>query len=411
MKIAVINHTIPRPDKASGCKRLWEIMRILADHCVIDYFPDDATTEDSHYKSLLDSIKVNFNKNGYFSLINQFRKKQYDVIFFEFYSIASKYLNAAKRYQPQAVLVVDTVDIHFVRFGMEVESGLRKESSFLHEKKRELKAYRSCDICIAVSNEDGKLISKEGIQSVFTIPNIVTIVNRDIQRKRDPIIAFIGGFKHAPNIHAVIWFLDEIWDKIREKVPNAEFKIAGPDIPHSLLAKVNDSANTTYLGYIPNVNSLYDEAAVCIAPLTYGSGVKGKVNEAMAYGMPLVSTSIGVQGTELIDMVHCSIADTASTFADRVINIMKDTALQQQYTINAQVLAESTCGPRYAEQKLAVFLDHIRTISSSKPLPNTALTNNLLFIFDYIPHKILNILFPDHFIARVRRNFHRLIAH
>src|SRR5262249_38799860 len=146
-------------------------------------------------------------------------------------------------------------------------------------------------------------------------------------RRRGSLL-FVGGFQHAPNADAVLWFVREVRPRLLRIVPDIEVVLVGSSPPPEIRAFV-ESIGVRLTGYVPDTAPYLDRAWVSIAPLRYGAGMKGKVGEAMAAGLPVVTTSIGAEGMELEDGVTALVADTPEAFAEAVRRLCTDDALHQ----------------------------------------------------------------------------------
>lgn len=368
MRIGIFNNRVPRSDQASGCRRLTEIIQILSQDHHVDLFSWEgriSREDEETYCVPLEDMGVCIT----FSRLGRFEKKlyttEYDVVIFEFYSVAERFYPMVVQLQPQARIIVDSVDVHFARFQMEVSQGLMSREDFAREKDRELEIYRKAHLVIAVSDEDAQVLEKEGIAHTAVVTNIVPTAYRDFDRVRDPLAIFVGGFKHAPNVKAMKWFLDSVWPSVLRKVPSGEFNIVGAEMPSDLQTLVEDSVNAEYLGFLPSLDELFGSAAVSVAPLTYGGGVKGKVNEAMAHGIPLVTTHIGIQGIPAKQEVHCLVTDDPTEFAAHIVRLFESTEMQVELGKHAQCLAEETCSREVVSQQLRGILRGIGQRESS----------------------------------------------
>ena len=136
-------------------------------------------------------------------------------------------------------------------------------------------------------------------------------------------LIFVGGFDHRPNVDAMKWFVAQIWPRISDRLSNAVVYIVGSNPPEEIQKAANDRIIVT--GYVDDnkLEELYRKSAVCIVPLRYGSGQKGKVIEAMYMGLPLVCTNIAAEGFPDIEQ-YVAIADCADDFAEKVVYAFND---------------------------------------------------------------------------------------
>ena len=145
-------------------------------------------------------------------------------------------------------------------------------------------------------------------------------------------IVFIGGFAHAPNVDAVLFFTSEIFPLIRARIPDAVLKVIGPD-PTPEISELS-SPNVQILGFVPDVKPIFDRAIVSVAPIRFGAGVKGKVNQSMSFGVPTVVTSIAAEGMYLTHGENALIADDPASFADAVVRLWTSPELWRKVSRN-----------------------------------------------------------------------------
>jgi glycosyltransferase involved in cell wall biosynthesis len=283
---------------------------------------------------------------------------------------------------------------------MEVSKGLLSQEEFAREKHRELEVYTKAHTVIVVSSEEAEVLKQEGIANTAIVTNIVPVVHRDYGKRRSPLAVFVGGFGHAPNIDAVKWFLEAVWTNVLREIPNGEIKIAGPGMPPDLEKLTVESTNAEYVGYLPSLMDFLDLAAVSVAPLTYGGGVKGKVNEAMAHGLPLVTTHVGIQGIPATHEVDCLIADDPTAFAAHIVRLFKSVDLQVKLGKNAQILAEKTCSRDRAIHQLG---DLFGSLERQHRLSRRSLVGKWPLWIRYIQFLFLS------FLKRVKRRIVQLL--
>ena len=119
-----------------------------------------------------------------------------------------------------------------------------------------------------------------------------------------------AAFDHAPNVDAVLYFAREIFPRILDRIPDAMFQVIGPDPTPEICRLASPSIHI--LGFVPDVKPIFDRARVSVAPLRFGAGVKGKVNQSMSLGVPTVVTSIAAEGMYLTHGENAMIADRSA---------------------------------------------------------------------------------------------------
>jgi glycosyltransferase involved in cell wall biosynthesis len=179
-----------------------------------------------------------------------------------------------------------------------------------------------------------------GVQ-VWAVPNGVdTEVFAPAQPdgNRRNAILLCSGLAVYRNRAAALWFARRMFPQIRREVPDAEFWIVGSN-PNREIWRLAESPGIHVTGTVEDVRPYYAMAKVAVAPYRYGEGTKIKVVEAMSCGMPVVSTSIGCQGLEVIDGRHLLIADNEADFSRRVIELLRDPQRAQTLAAAARGLA------------------------------------------------------------------------
>jgi glycosyltransferase involved in cell wall biosynthesis len=153
--------------------------------------------------------------------------------------------------------------------------------------------------------------------------------------KREGLL-FVGGFAHPPNADAVLWFAREIFPLIREQIP-VNFYIVGSKVTDEIKALEQPDNGIIVKGFVTEeeLASLYASCRIVVVPLRYGAGVKGKVIEALYYGAPVVTTSIGAEGIPEADQVMV-VRDEPGTFAEEVIALYNDPDSLRQMSQNTQ---------------------------------------------------------------------------
>ena len=137
-------------------------------------------------------------------------------------------------------------------------------------------------------------------------------------REREGIL-FIGGFEHPPNTDAMVWFVEEILPLVRKSIP-ARLTILGSSPSEEILRLSGPNVEVT--GYLPDVDEHFRRSRVFVAPLRYGAGMKGKVGQAMAHGLPAVMTPVGAEGIGIVDGVHGLVRSLPQEFANAVVELM-----------------------------------------------------------------------------------------
>jgi glycosyltransferase involved in cell wall biosynthesis len=166
--------------------------------------------------------------------------------------------------------------------------------------------------------------------NVLEIPNGVDIEGFSFspQTNPEPNIIFVGNMDYSPNVDAVIYFCNEVLPLLLQENDQYHFYIVGIHPRDEVLALASPSVTVT--GMVDSVVPWYGKAGVCVVPLRAGGGTRLKILESIALGCPVVSTTVGAEGLDLVEGEHLLIADDAASFAEKISSLYADTNLRQR---------------------------------------------------------------------------------
>ena len=143
----------------------------------------------------------------------------------------------------------------------------------------------------------------------------------DAQSSDSPRLLFTGTMNYFPNADAVIYFCNEIFPHVRERYPKARFYIVG-NHPSEQVRRLETQDGVVVTGYVPDVRPYFEKASVFVAPLRAGSGIQTKNLEAMAMGVPVVTTAVGAMGLQAEVGKELRVADTPTAFAEAILHLL-----------------------------------------------------------------------------------------
>lgn len=353
--------SVPRHDWNSGEFRLWSMLRLLVGKYGIYYLPLSLPRTSQQYVHDLQSIGVTVLPEGA-SVAAVLKEHSFKAVILEFYDLAEYFLPRVRLLQPSCRVIVDTVDVHFLREEMmgRVTGDPEIVRKAVDTKKRELRVYSRADVVITVTEEDARALTGECPEvSVRVVPNIHELVPGEAPAKGSGLI-FVGGFNHPPNIDAIVYFCREILPLIQKRVADVRVAIVGSNPPAAVRALCNEAVFVT--GFVPSTTPYLHSSRVSIAPLRFGAGMKGKVGEAMAHGVPVVTTTVGAQGMGLQHGVDVLIADEPASFASAVVNLLTDEGLAELIRKNATNHVARHFTPNQVAPRLNGILEELDTI-------------------------------------------------
>jgi glycosyltransferase involved in cell wall biosynthesis len=248
---------------------------------------------------------------------------------------ARKHIGDVRLHAPQSRVIFDTVDLHFLRTDRQAELTSDPKIRERASEKRQLEydLIDQADETWVVSGVEQKLLreARPG-KSIEIVPTIVDVPGSKTPFSLRRDFLFIGGFQHTPNIDAVIFFLEKIHPLVKEHLSDAKFYIIGDKTPPEVVALATD--NVIVAGLQPDVRPLFESVKLSVAPLRYGAGIKGKINLSMSFGVPVVATSLAVEGIALTDREDILIADEPENFARALIELYESEELWNRLSTN-----------------------------------------------------------------------------
>jgi glycosyltransferase involved in cell wall biosynthesis len=256
--------------------------------------------------------------------------------------VAEALIDSLRKIDKNLRIVFDTVDIGFVR--LEREYKLTGDQRFALEagraKKLETRLARASDRVWCVTATDMAALSKEAPRTpIDIIPTIHPLRDRGVAFEKREGLVFIGGFLHRPNIDAARYFLEEIFPLVSQTLQSVRVTIIGGNVPAEIAEYSSPKISVT--GYVPDVEPLFGSARVFVAPMRFGSGIKGKIGHALSFGLPVVTTSIGAEGMDLVHGHHAMISDDPEEFAGAIVKVYNDRELWQRLSDNGYAHARA----------------------------------------------------------------------
>jgi len=327
--VLVVDTFAPMHDREAGAQRLMHVIRHLLaeDYRVI--FSPVLSTELRVYVEELQALRVEVLPPSKTSVDFEARFDE-ALIDIDFAWLCRPELTEPVipkiRDRSHARVIYDTIDLHFVRMRREFElTGKAADPSWESVRDREFACARASDATITVTDVERSTLGSLGISPIYVVPTMhKRVVAAPANFENTANLLFIGGYRHTPNVDAVEWLISEIMPEIWREFPDMNVTLLGSYPTQA----VRDLAGTHVAvpGYVPDVAPYFRSHRVFVAPLRFGAGLKGKIGEALSFGIPTVTTPIGAEGFDLTDGVDACIANDATTFAEAVVRLYRDRA-------------------------------------------------------------------------------------
>jgi glycosyltransferase involved in cell wall biosynthesis len=237
-------------------------------------------------------------------------------------STASLYLGLARQYGGRAHIVYSLADLHFVRLARQAKAQGRPELAVLSERLRqaELLAASAANAVITHSDVEANYL-RERIKgcNVHVVPWAVPVrdSNKAWSDRRD--MAFIGNFAHDPNPDAARFLTTRIMPRVLRKKPNLRCLLVGRHM--SEIVRRLAGSGIDIVGHVPQLATVLDQVRLTVAPLRFGAGVKGKVLESLAAGVPCVMSPVAAEGIALPSELKALVADDEERMADLIVHL------------------------------------------------------------------------------------------
>lgn len=335
MRVLWVSPHLPRVDREAGHRRMVHMIEALrrSGHAVA--FWAEHANDDARYGSLLEAMGVRWfgspsdrrwnlppsRPRPFVGLDELLVAAPWDVVVISFPSLAERFTERVRELAPQAALIVDSTDLHFVR---EERSGADPDTGMT--KRRELGIYEAADGVIAASTAETEILLDEvpGIQS-FPFAVAAEPPSPDRGAELATNLVFLANFAHDPNVDAVRWWVDEIRAAVTE-LSDTPIRLrvvgAGTDLYGGVWQPERDGVELG--GWVPDLDEEFATTRLFLAPLRFGAGTKGKITEAVARGVPVATTTIGAEGFDDEFSSSLLVSDDARELAEVIVRMMHD---------------------------------------------------------------------------------------
>lgn len=331
-------------------------------------------------KAYINTVKTIFNglplQVGYFYMQAMQNKidevcstNHFDAVHIQHIRLAPYWNN--RRHIPRILDLPDAFSLYWERRKANA-SGLKKLINLIEYKRlfKYEQILNDFELALVCSKEDQRYLqAKQGLKNVHILPNGVDTDTFKIEPHDYGIvnqILFTGNMDYAPNIDAVLYFVQDIFPLILQQCPNVMFTIAGQRPVPKILALDNGN-NIKVTGFIPNIADVYKDATIVVAPLRIGAGTQNKVLEAMAMGVPVVSRNIGFEGLNITQGQGVFLQLSTEAFAQQCIELLEDRDERRKCGIAGQEVIMN----RYAWDKVAERLEcYFASIVTKQELPS-----------------------------------------
>ena len=352
-KVLIIGYVWPEPRSSAAGGHMMQILETFLQQGWDITFSSPANSGE-HRADLtvlgIREVPIELNNSSFDTFISELSP---DIVLFDRFMMEEQFGWRVEKHCPDALRVLETSDLQSLRdarhqrlkarlnasndtndFSDLFAPALREEFEFMADTdlaKREIAAIYRCDLNLMISEVEIELLVEQ-----FEVPrDLLHWCPLMVDLPGTAPISFedrahflhIGNFRHAPNWDAVLWLKTAIWPMIREQLPTAQLHIYGAYTPPKATALHNAAQGFHVMNWAEDALQVMSAARVCLAPLRFGAGIKGKIVDAMLCGTPNVTTPVGAEAMHGEEPWPGSVTGSAREIADAAVRLYKDKEL------------------------------------------------------------------------------------
>lgn len=334
--VLIIGFVWPEPKSSAAGSRMMQLIEIFQSFDYKITFASACAKRDNAFdlsRLNIDQVAIELNNPSFDEFVSQLNP---DIVVFDRFMVEEQFGWRVTEKCPNALKILDTEDLHCLRKGRgnALKDGSVFDKSYLFNdiSKREIASIYRCDLSLIISEEEIGILRhqfKVSDHLLYYLPFLTEPVSLEIKKRLPKIkerehFVSIGNFLHAPNYDAILFLKNTIWPLIRKKLPKIQIHIYGAYVSEKVNQLHSEKEGFIIKGYIDDVNLVMQKAKVCLVPLRFGAGLKGKLIDAMINGTPCVMTSIAAEGMFGSFEPNGFIADDAQEFANKAIELYTD---------------------------------------------------------------------------------------
>ena len=341
----VIDATTPTPKQDAGSVTTTQTLTLFQElGYKTHYVPQDNFLFEPEHTDALLRLGVECAYSPYEKTLQDFLARYgslFDVVLIYRVAVLEQSLALVRQHAPQACVLFHNMDLHFLRLErIAALSGDPDDFAAAEAMRvRELGLIEQVDCTITHSTFERDLLAEAAQDAPVVVWPYMTPLHGTavgFGERRD--FCFLGGYRHPPNVDAAAWLAREVMPVIRRTLPDARCVLVGANAGDDLMALAGDGVEV--VGQVDDLRDVFDRVRVFACGVRVGAGVKGKVSTAMAYGLPVVSTTVGAEGMELCDGEHVLVADGAEAFAAACVRAHEDAAVWDRLSAAGLALVE-----------------------------------------------------------------------
>lgn len=360
-RLVIIGLVVPEPASTAAGTRMLQLIDLFRErNYEITFLTSAGNIE---FSEKIDFQKIEINDSSFDELINNLDP---DIVLFDRFVTEEQFGWRVSEKCPDAIKVLDTEDLHFLREARRKafhEKRTISDSDLINDVfKREIASVLRCDLSLIISEFEFELLTNKfriNPEILFYIP----FLTENVERKNPEFSArnnfvSIGNFLHEPNWQTVHQ-LKKIWPKIRKKLPETELHIYGAYATEKVFQLQNEKEGFIVKGRAESVEKTFSAYRVLLAPIPFGAGLKGKLWESMVYGIPNVTSSIGVEAMHGNLEWNGFIEDSEKSFTEKAAELYQNEEIWNKSRESGYQILEKIFNKRDFENTFFEKIDEI----------------------------------------------------
>ena len=345
--LVIIGKVFPEPNSTAAGYRMIQLMDLFLTQNYQITFLSTATISENSFD--LSSKNISFqnivlNDSSFDELIKNLNP---EIVIFDRFTTEEQFGWRVSEQVPNAVKILDTEDLHFLRTAR--EKAFKQNRNLEHLDlindvfKREIASILRCDLSLIISEfEMNLLIEKFRIDEniLFYLPLFGEVKKSETSFSERKNFISIGNFLHEPNWHTVLQ-LKKLWKDIKNQLPEAEIHIYGAYASEKVFQLHNEKEGFIIKGRAESVETVFNTAKVLLAPIPFGAGIKGKLLESMQFGLPNVTSAVGAESMHGNLDWNGFITDNETEFVEKAVLLYQDENLWQKSQENGYKIVEN----------------------------------------------------------------------
>lgn len=381
-KVLIIGHVWPEPKSSAAGSRMMQLIEAFTkENYQLTFASACAKSDNAFDLSVLGipQVSIELNASSFDNFVHELNP---DIVIFDRFMTEEQFGWRVAEHCPNALRILDTEDLHCLRKGRQhaFKEGKPFDTSYLFNDtaKREIAGIYRCDLSLIISEAEMEILKlqfKVEESLLFYLPFLLESISEESIKEfpkfeeRTNFIT-VGNFLHEPNYNSVLYLKETIWPGIRKLLPNVELHMYGAYASQKIDQLHNEKDGFLIKGFAADVNEVMQHAKVCLAPLRYGAGLKGKVIDAMQNGTPSVMTSITAEGLFGALEPNGFIEDCPQSSISKAVELYQNELLWKEKQENGFSVINQRFQESKFQKKLFIEINHLMEHLNERRLHN-----------------------------------------